>query len=111
MIKVKTFKVGDESIDTFLEGVTIMNNGIQTHDDNITFVYTESKYQEFGDEEVLASLYQSLFTEKKHLLSNQVELKMFERREKGEHYGRDLEALKSAKVKTEIAIEDYGGYD
>jgi len=105
MIKVKTFKVGDKKIDAFLKEVAIINNGIQTHGDNVTFLYREEKFMEFGDDEVLATLYQNLFTEKQELLKNKIELKLFERREHDEHHGRDLAALKSKTVKTEIAIE------
>jgi len=105
MIKVKTFKTGDKAIDSFLEDVTIINNGIKTHADNITFLYREEKHMAFGKEEVLATLHQNLFTEKQHLLQTQLELNLMARREKDEHHGRDLAALKSKLVKTEVAIE------
>ena len=106
MIKVKTFKAGDKKIDAFLEKVAIIHNGIQTHGDNVTFLYRDEKFMQFGDEEVLATLYQNLFTEKQELLKNKLELKLFERRDpEDEHHGRDLASLKSKKVKTEISIE------
>lgn len=105
MIKTKTFKAGDEAINDFMEGVMVINNGIHTHGDNITVVYREDKHVTFGQEEKEATLYQLLFNEKQALLQVDTELAMMDRREKDEHHGRDLAALKSKKTKTEVAIE------
>jgi len=75
MIKVKTFKVGDESINELLAGTGIIQGGVQAHGDNITVIYREGKYPQYDKEAKLQKLHADLIQEEATLDQATRELK------------------------------------
>jgi len=104
MIKVKTFKTTDESINDFIKEVAVINNGITHSDGNIVVVYRENKYPEYGEEEEKQELYAQLYQEKATLLRCDLDLAYFDKKEVDENTGKDRRTLEDKRKLTENMI-------
>jgi hypothetical protein len=104
MIKVKTFKTTDESINDFLDTVAVINNGITHSNGEIVVVYRDNKYAEFGEEEKKQELFAQLYQEQSTLLRCDLDIAYFDKKELNEHTGKDRRTLEDKRKLTENMI-------
>lgn len=105
-MQIKTFKKSAEKeINEFINTVAVLNGGITVTEDDITIMYREDKYLNYGDAIKLEALYGELFKLEKDLFEKHIDLLYFDKKELHEQTGV-LRREKQEKIKaTEVQIE------
>ena len=107
-MKIKTFKKGEDAkINKFLEGVRVLQNGINYDGDYITFTYFEGKYPEIKVEDTLASLYGKINEAIIGIKEGERNIKYVERKEAEATDGKDKRVMKEQIDRLKLQLEIY----
>lgn len=104
MLKIKTFKVGDDSINEFISSVGVLQDGLKISGDMIVIVYRDNHFPEFNLDAQLQDLYSQMYQEKASLAQTERELKYVGMVEPSEQTEVTIKQLEDKKSKTETMI-------
>jgi len=105
MLKITTFKIGDEKINDFIDTVGILPDGIKVSGDNIVILHRDTKYPTFTKEAELQDLHQELYKEEATLSKINREIEYAESKEDDETKESVLETLEKKKNQTLLMID------